>query len=248
MAIIETKGTPPALEGYAPWYHRPKSEGDGGGVAITVRNDIKQNSQLVDDLENNNNQEIIWIQINLNRRNKIYAGVYYGKQENTPADEVEREMSQLRAQITKLRPKGHIILTRDFNAKININQEEAKQSASRNGLKLEETLEDLQLTAISTKSKTGTWTRVPWNKKETRAANPPTCLSVIHKHYFSNPQFFSVILTTFVALRPRMAGTIQCCITVITYIVKSKLVSCAMYCTFHLWIIKYQNESIPHTI
>ena len=48
-------------------------------------------------------------------------------------------------------PKGHIILTGDFNVKININQEEAKQSASRNGLKLEETLEDLQLTAISTK-------------------------------------------------------------------------------------------------
>ena len=142
---------------------------DGGGVAITVRNDINQNTQLVDDLENNNNQEIIWIQINLNRRNKIYASVYYGKQENTPADEVEREMSQLRAHITKLRPKGHIILTVDFNAKININQEEAKQSSSRNGIKLEETLEDLQLTAISTKSKTGTWTRVPWNKKETKS-------------------------------------------------------------------------------
>ena len=78
-------------------------------------------------------------------------------------------MSQLRAQITKLRPKGHIILTGDFNGKININQEEAKQSASRNGLKLEETLEDLQLTAISTKSKTGTWTSVPWNKKETKS-------------------------------------------------------------------------------
>ena len=56
-------------------------------MAITVRNDIKQNSQLVDDLENNNNQEIICIQINLHRRNKIYDGVYYGKQENTPADE-----------------------------------------------------------------------------------------------------------------------------------------------------------------
>ena len=44
-----------------------------------------------------------------------------------------------------------------------------KQSASRNGIKLEETLEDLQLTAISTKSKTGTWTKVPWNKKETKS-------------------------------------------------------------------------------
>ena len=169
VAITETKGTPPALEGYTPWYHRPRSEGDEGGVAITVRNDIKQSTHLVNDLENNNNQENIWIQINLNRRNKIYAGVYNGKQESTPANEVEREMLQLRAQITKLRRKGHIILTGDFNAKININQDEAKQSVSRNGLKLEETPEDLQLTVISTKSKTGTWTRVPWNKKETKS-------------------------------------------------------------------------------
>ena len=91
VATIEKKATPPALEDYAPWYHSPGVEGDGGGVAITVRNDIKQNSQLVDDLENNNNQEIISIQINLNRRNKIYTGVYYGKQENTLVYDVERE-------------------------------------------------------------------------------------------------------------------------------------------------------------
>ena len=54
------------LWGYAPWYHRPKGEGDGSGVAITVCNDLKQNSQLADDIEDNNNQEIISIQINLN--------------------------------------------------------------------------------------------------------------------------------------------------------------------------------------
>ena len=62
-------------------------------MAITVRNDLKQNSQLIGDLENNNNQEIIWIQINLKRRNRIYAGVYYGKQENAPADEIERDVT-----------------------------------------------------------------------------------------------------------------------------------------------------------
>ena len=115
MAVTETKGTAPALEGYASWYHRPRGECDGGGVAITVRNNLKQNSQLVDDLENNNNQEIIWIQINVNRRNKIYTGVFYGKQENAPVDEVEREMSQIKAQITKLRPKGHILTEKRQN-------------------------------------------------------------------------------------------------------------------------------------
>ena len=165
VAIAETKGNPPALEGYAPWYHKPRPDRNGGGVAITVRNDLKCNTQIVDDLEDNN-QEIIWIQISINKKKKIYAGVYYGKQENAPKDEVAREMSQLRTQITKLSKKGHIILTGDFNAKITINRTNTTQTASRNGRLLEEVLDDLQLSAITTKSKLGTWTRVPWNKKE----------------------------------------------------------------------------------
>ena len=77
-----------------------------------------------------------------------------------------REMSQLWTQITKLSKKGHIILTGDFNAKTNINRTNATQTASRNGRLLEEVLDDLQLSAITTKSNIGTWTRVPWNKKE----------------------------------------------------------------------------------
>ena len=165
VAIAETKGNPPALEGYAPWYHKPKPDRNGGGVAITVRNDLKHNTQIVDDLKDNN-QEIIWIQISISKKKKIYAGVYHGKQENAPKDEVAREMSQLRTQITKLSKKGHIILTGDFNAKININRTNATQTASRNGRLLEEVLDDLQLSAITTKSNLGTWTRVPWNKKE----------------------------------------------------------------------------------
>ena len=67
VAIAETKGNPPALEGYAPWYHKPRPDRNGGGVAITVRNDLKCNTQIVDDLEDNN-QEIIWIQISINKK------------------------------------------------------------------------------------------------------------------------------------------------------------------------------------
>ena len=83
-----------------------------------------------------------------------------------PKVEVAREMSQLWTQITKLSKKGHIILTGDFNAKITINRTNATQTASRNGRLLEEVLDDLQLSAITTKSNLGSWTRVPWNKKE----------------------------------------------------------------------------------
>ena len=112
------------------------------------------------------------------QKKKINAGVYYGKQGNAPKDEVARKMSQLRTQITKLSKKGHIILTGDFNAKITIiltgdfnakitiNRTNATQTASRNGRLLEEVLDDLQLSAITTKSNIWTWTRVPWNKKE----------------------------------------------------------------------------------
>ena len=97
--------------------------------------------------------------------------MYYGKQENVPKDEMAREISKLRTQITKLTKSGHIILAGDFSAKININRENVTQTASRNGSLLEEILDDLQLSAVSTKSNTGTWTRVPWNKKRTQLNN-----------------------------------------------------------------------------
>ncbi len=45
-----------------------------------------------------------------NQRN-IYKGTYYGKQENDPINELEREYTNIRAQINMLKLKGELILT-----------------------------------------------------------------------------------------------------------------------------------------
>ena len=45
--------------------------------------------------------EIIWIEVKT-CTNKIHIGTYYGKQENTPTDRVEREINELKTQINRL--------------------------------------------------------------------------------------------------------------------------------------------------
>ena len=89
----------------------------------------------------------------------MFIGVYYGKQEDEAIDVVEREFSQLRTQLTKLKARGPIVLSGDFNAKIKIMENEVKQQTSRNGKMLEDMLNQLDLTPISVKFEHGTWTR-----------------------------------------------------------------------------------------
>ena len=157
ITLTETKSTPPNLEGYAPWITKNR-KGKTGGVAIATRQDITNNTQVVDDLEDHD-QEILWIQSNKSKHKKMFIGVYYGKQEDEAIEVVEREFSQLRTQFTKLKAKGPIVLTGDFNAKIKIMKNEVKQETSRNGKMLEDMLNQLDLTPVSVKSEHGTWTR-----------------------------------------------------------------------------------------
>ena len=116
VTIAETKGPPPKLNGYATWYSKSRTGRDGGGVAIAAREDIANSVQIVDELEDHD-QEIIWVQINTSKHKKIHVGIYYGKQEKEPIDTVEREFSQLKTQIIKLKKIGTVLLTGDFNAK-----------------------------------------------------------------------------------------------------------------------------------
>ena len=166
ITIAETKGPAPTISGYSSWYTKDRCDTRGGGVAIAVREDIINKCQPLDNMEDHN-QEIKWIQINTHQNKKLSIGVYYGKQENEKIENVEREFSQLRTQILKIKESGPLILTGDFNAKVKVEKNgELKQETSRNGAFLEELLNDLELTPISTKSETGTWTRV--NRNNTR--------------------------------------------------------------------------------
>ena len=84
-------------------------------------------------------------------------------QENAPLEDVERQYSQLYTQIVKLKKEGEILLMGDFNSNLNIEKENAQQNESRNGKLLQNTLNELNLTAISIKANAGTWTRVNRN-------------------------------------------------------------------------------------
>ena len=158
ICIAETKSIPPRIPGYSEWHMGNKRERyDGGGVAIAVREDIEKESQPVEDLETQD-QEVAWIQINTKGKKKISVGVYYGKQEKDPRDSVEREFSQLRTQITKLKNEGPIILVGDFNAKLKVEKQGIKQEMSRNGELLQDLLDQTDMYPISLVSQTGTWT------------------------------------------------------------------------------------------
>lgn len=89
ITIAETKGSAPKLRGYSPWMQKIRAGKEGGGVAIAVREDIAKCTQPVDDLEDHD-QEVLWVQVNLNNRRKLFVGVYYGKQENEPRENIEK--------------------------------------------------------------------------------------------------------------------------------------------------------------
>ncbi len=90
-------------------------------MAIKVRQDIASIVTRLDDL-GEEDQEIIWVNLKKNNRERIFIGTYYGKQKNVPEEEIETEYAHLRTQINTLSKQSEIIITGDFNAKIAINK------------------------------------------------------------------------------------------------------------------------------
>ena len=62
---------------------------------LAVRNDHNNKAKIEDALEDDN-QEILWIKISLTQKDNIFIGVYYGKQEAAPIEEIEKGYSQLK--------------------------------------------------------------------------------------------------------------------------------------------------------
>ena len=99
------------------------------------------------------NQEILWVQIKTETK-KTFIGSYYGHQESANKEDTENEFSQLTTQIMKLKEKGQIILTGDFNAKIHIDKSHCKQATSRNGQMLEKMMKQTTTTPVSLSTNT----------------------------------------------------------------------------------------------
>ena len=157
--IVETKldTIPPLIEGYK-WITRNRTNRPGGGVAVIVREDILHQTRTIADLEDHD-QEVVWIAIKL-KNSKIAIGALYGIQESATREEAERQFSQLTTQIIKLKQDGEVILTGDFNAKLQVNKDCVKQTESPNGKLLDKMIRDTDMVALSTKATRGNWTRV----------------------------------------------------------------------------------------
>ena len=156
--ITETKlkGLPPILENHT-WETRNRTSVQGGGVAIIISKDLAKNTKRIENLEHADIEKM-WIELEICNQKK-YIGIYYGKQEKTHADTVEREIDELTTEINRLKQQGGIILTGDFNAKIGISQPKCTQKNSRNGKFLENLINETGLIPISTNASRGIWTR-----------------------------------------------------------------------------------------
>ena len=159
ITITETKttGSPPQLDGYT-WISKGRTGRLGGGVAMAIRNDIEKNVTQILDLEDQN-QEILWTQVKHGNQ-KTFIGTYYGPQESANREDVETEYSQITTQIAKLKEKGQVILTGDFNAKIKINKSHCKQACSRNGKMMEKMMKQNAMTPATVDQEGEIWTRV----------------------------------------------------------------------------------------
>ena len=91
----------------------------GGGIGFLINNIIK--TAITIKQQKNTNTEIMWIRIQLKRKEALFIGLFYGKQEsrniNITLDEnfniIERHLCQYTAN-----NQNHILLLGDFNAKI----------------------------------------------------------------------------------------------------------------------------------
>ena len=91
----------------------------GGGIGFLINNIIK--TAITIKQQKNTNTEIMWIRIQLKRKEALFIGLFYGKQEsrniNITLDEncniIERHLYQYTAN-----NQNHILLLGDFNAKI----------------------------------------------------------------------------------------------------------------------------------
>ena len=85
--ITETKlgGIPPRVKGYS-WIQKNKKRGEGG-VAILIRDDLKNKVKIPTFLEDNE-IEILWVQIDT-KHTPTFIGTFYGAQANKGKDELD---------------------------------------------------------------------------------------------------------------------------------------------------------------
>ncbi len=158
--IAETKleSLPPSIEEYK-WMPRNRNDRKGGGVAILYHESLVNNIKPVENIEKED-MEIQWAEISSGKQ-KTFVGVFYGKQERAPAEEVQNDYDAIKSQINTLKQEGDVILLGDFNAKLEINMpsKSINQALSRNGEMLQSLLDETESVTLNTKENVCEWTR-----------------------------------------------------------------------------------------
>ena len=126
--LTENKGI--KMDGYT-FFGRARTEGKGGGVGISVRNDRKA---LFSPHYTERPLELIWVSVALPNEKPLYVGVYYGLQESVNIGKMQEELDLLASEIMEIQNEGEMILCMDGNAKIGLMGEEP----SRNGKMMKE--------------------------------------------------------------------------------------------------------------
>ena len=128
-------------------YSRIRNNGQGGGVAILVKNEIlKYVAPHISDKD----AELMWVSIRQKQQIPIFVGAYYGKQESrTSKEDIEREMYLLQEEINEMNEEGEIFLAMDGNGKLGI----LGETPSRNGKFLQQVFTNTDLTLMNTSSK-----------------------------------------------------------------------------------------------
>ncbi len=146
------------IKGYK-WIGRNRKKQQGGGVGILVSSELTGSTTKIEDVEEYDKTETIWIEIKT-RPKPLYIGTFYGPQEGNKKEDTEMIYTALETQINQLKQKGEVIIAGDFNAKLEHKQETVTQEESRNGKILQQMMTNQQLTALNLKADHGMWTRI----------------------------------------------------------------------------------------
>ena len=164
ITVVETKldSAPPNLEKYS-WVTRNRTVGKGGGVGIAIHNNILKQVSVIENIESDEDTEIIWVAVKNHSSKKcknLAIGVFYGPQENENKEKVEKIYSVVSSQINSIKQNHEIILTGDFNAKLQVNTLEINQNESRNGTILKQMNNLTGTIPYTIKNMRPEWTRI----------------------------------------------------------------------------------------
>ena len=95
--------------------------------------------------------------------------MFYGPQENEKIEKVKEIYEALNYQIAQKAQSNEIIIAGDYNAKLEIDNKDCKQTESRNGKILRNLASENNLKPINLKTQYGIWTRVNRKKKEEKS-------------------------------------------------------------------------------